>query len=198
MVIEQLGPGIYKYTIDKENVISVYNQVKTYLDPFFNLGQIVTHSESSYNNYVNTDIRNAYVVSARDSSDCHPEDPRYQIDNLLDNETNEAINHFLINYGVQDVKPLHDWIYMKYDKNGFFQNHKDDGATLPRTVSVISYLNDNFEGGEIEFPYFNVIFKPKAGDILVFSSAFPYVHNIKKIESGERYIAVKWYGYRNR
>lgn len=51
------------------------------------------------------------------------------------------------------------------------------------------YINDNYEGGEIEF-YINgdiVTHKPKAGDLVVFPSTEPYFHGVKTIPSGNKY-----------
>jgi hypothetical protein len=48
------------------------------------------------------------------------------------------------------------------------------------------YINDDYEGGEIEF-YINediVTHKPKAGDIVIFPSSEPYYHGVKTIKSG--------------
>ena len=71
----------------------------------------------------------------------------------------------------------------------------DDCAKFPRTVSVSAYLNDDYLGGEIEFPYFNISYKPKVGDILLFSSSFPYLHKVNQITSGTRYAVVNWYRF---
>lgn len=52
------------------------------------------------------------------------------------------------------------------------------------------YINDNYDGGEVEF-YINgdiVCHKPKAGDIVVFPSTEPYFHGVKTIPSGNKYM----------
>jgi molybdopterin converting factor small subunit len=72
------------------------------------------------------------------------------------------------------------------------------------------YLNDDYEGGEIEFRLFDGLYhemktedsnfidlknnktiegfnyKPKAGDIVIFPSDIPYYHGIKKIVKGNK------------
>jgi Rps23 Pro-64 3,4-dihydroxylase Tpa1-like proline 4-hydroxylase len=87
----------------------------------------------------------------------------------------------------------HDVYYiLKYNKDNFFNNHIDDSASFPRTVSVLYYLNDDYEGGEIEFPEFNIKYKPKSNSAILFPSNYLYYHNVSPIISGERYVIVSW------
>lgn len=51
------------------------------------------------------------------------------------------------------------------------------------------YINDNYNGGDIEF-YVDGKFinhKPKAGDMLVFPSGEPYYHGVKTIPDGNKF-----------
>ena len=50
------------------------------------------------------------------------------------------------------------------------------------------YLNDNYEGGEIEFPNQKVKIKPEAGSILIFPSMNPYIHESKPTSKNEKYV----------
>jgi predicted 2-oxoglutarate/Fe(II)-dependent dioxygenase YbiX len=76
-----------------------------------------------------------------------------------------------------------------------FHDHFDHASMYPRIVSASLFLNDDFEGGEFVFKEFNLTIKPKTGDILVFSSSFPYMHRVNPVKTGIRYAAVKWYEY---
>jgi predicted 2-oxoglutarate/Fe(II)-dependent dioxygenase YbiX len=67
---------------------------------------------------------------------------------------------------------------------------------FPRTVSLSFYVNDDFDGGEIEFQHFNISHKPTAGDIILFSSSYPYMHRVKPVTDGTRYAIVNWYRYK--
>lgn len=55
--------------------------------------------------------------------------------------------------------------------------------------SMVTYLNDNYEGGEIHFKNQNITVKPKAGSLLFFPSQEPYVHEVKRVISGDRYMS---------
>lgn len=79
----------------------------------------------------------------------------------------------------------------KFEHNEFFSMHPDDSYGTPRTVSMVYYPNDDYEGGELEFVHFGVKIKPKAGDFLLFPSAYSYQHQIHKVTAGNtRYTMV--------
>ena len=69
----------------------------------------------------------------------------------------------------------------KFVEGEFFSMHPDDSYGTPRTVSFVYYPNDDYEGGELEFVHFGVKHKPKAGQLLIFPSAYSYQHQIHKV-----------------
>lgn len=64
---------------------------------------------------------------------------------------------------------------------------QDGNADL--AFSLVAYINDDYEGGEISFPNHNVTVKPKAGSMIMFPSQEPYIHEVKPITSGTRYMS---------
>ena len=61
-------------------------------------------------------------------------------------------------------------------------------TTLIPSVSMVLYLNDNYEGGEIAFPKQNILIKPKAGSLIIFPSNKPYYHDPKPVIAGTKYM----------
>jgi len=55
-------------------------------------------------------------------------------------------------------------------------------------IKKYEYLN-----GEICFPYADVIYKPKSGDLLMFPSNYLGSHEIKKCQEGNRYAYIGYY-----
>lgn len=53
--------------------------------------------------------------------------------------------------------------------------------------SMICYLNNDYDGGEIEFPNHNISIKPEPGSLLIFPGQEPFLHKVNNIRSGERY-----------
>lgn len=81
---------------------------------------------------------------------------------------------------------------LRYEVGGFLPAHQDHGISS-RILSTVSYLNDDYEGGEIEFPNSNIKIKPPAGSIIFFPSNFLYVHEVHPIIKGSRYSLPHWY-----
>ena len=66
------------------------------------------------------------------------------------------------------------------------------GRIMDRDVSVLWYLNEDFQGGELEFPRFDVVVRPSTGTIVAFPSAHQYVHGARPVTEGIRYAIVSW------
>lgn len=81
---------------------------------------------------------------------------------------------------------------LKYGVNGFLPAHQDHGISS-RVLSTVMYLNDDYEGGEIEFVNSNIKIKPPAGSIIFFPSNFLYIHEVHPITSGFRYSLPHWF-----
>jgi hypothetical protein len=88
-----------------------------------------------------------------------------------------------------DVKIDTDSAIKKYNVGTEMGPHADqnDGDARLR-YSIVSYLNDDYEGGELAFPNQNVTIKPQAGSIVIFPSSEPYLHQSKKLISGTKYM----------
>jgi hypothetical protein len=73
-----------------------------------------------------------------------------------------------------------------------FHEHKLDSPGEKQIITYTVYLNDDNEGGEIEFIDERdnrlITYKPKAGDITVFPSGKPYWHSAKAVSSGNNKI----------
>lgn len=64
-----------------------------------------------------------------------------------------------------------------------------DGTPEEIEWSGLLYLNthgEDFTGGEITFPEFELTIKPKVGDLVLFRGDIPHRHGVSVIESGER------------
>ena len=107
-------------------------------------------------------------------------------------ESFDAIEKDYLNtYGIKT--DWHDtYGILKYGAGQFFSNHIDDHPSYHRRVSTVYYLNDNYTGGEINFPRFNITFKPKANQMIIFPSTYVYNHSVSPVIEGERYAVVSW------
>jgi predicted 2-oxoglutarate/Fe(II)-dependent dioxygenase YbiX len=81
---------------------------------------------------------------------------------------------------------------LKYGQGQKFTNHIDDHPAYHRRISTVYYLNDNYTGGEINFPRFGITLKPKANQMIIFPSTYVYNHSVSPVIEGERYAVVSW------
>jgi hypothetical protein len=81
-----------------------------------------------------------------------------------------------------------------------FHEHKLDSPGEKQIITYTVYLNDDYEGGEIEFIDERdnrlITYKPKAGDITVFPSGKPYWHSAKAVSSGSNKIFFRTFAIR--
>jgi predicted 2-oxoglutarate/Fe(II)-dependent dioxygenase YbiX len=67
--------------------------------------------------------------------------------------------------------------------------HCDMGSRSSLLRSMLFYINDDYEGGELYFPALNFEYKPKAGDFITFPSYEKYTHGVRPVLSGSnRYV----------
>lgn len=92
-----------------------------------------------------------------------------------------------------------------YEKGDGYPAHADgyntgegDGDTKSwvrrynRDISLLVYLNDNFTGGQLNFPRQKFKIQPKPGLLVAFPSTPEYLHGAEPTESGERLVLVSW------
>lgn len=80
--------------------------------------------------------------------------------------------------------------FVKYMPGKYFKVHGDHGPYYACTVSAVVYLNDDYEGGELQFVRQELTIKPEAGDIILCPSNFVYEHASLPINSGTKYCVV--------
>jgi len=111
---------------------------------------------------------------------------------------------------VKDVRPFYysygdrlstsDAHILDYSKDDFFRIHHDhyaESLNFSRLLTVCAYLNDDYEGGLLEFPSIGKTYRFKKGDVIVFPSNWMYYHGVTPITSGNRYTIVFWLGISN-
>ena len=106
---------------------------------------------------------------------------------------NEAIEHYKIDNGIEQ----HQWpqkytleqIRMKRylpGGNDRFDTHVDvsDYDSARRFLAAFFYLNDDFIGGETDFPQLQIMAKPKPGRLIMFPPMWGWSHRSHPIVSG--------------
>jgi hypothetical protein len=122
----------------------------------------------------------------------------YDVHESIFQTVRRCVDDYGIYWGV-GIRSYEAFNFVKYEGAGtHFKIHADHGPTYVTTVSIVVYLNDNYEGGEIYFPRFRLKVKPKAGDIIVFPSNYIYEHASEDMISGTKYSVVIMSDYNDR
>jgi predicted 2-oxoglutarate/Fe(II)-dependent dioxygenase YbiX len=61
-----------------------------------------------------------------------------------------------------------------------------------RDLSIIYYLNNDFEGGDFIFPELKIRVRPEPGMMVCFPSNHHYSHGVEPVTKGKRYSIVSW------
>jgi hypothetical protein len=107
----------------------------------------------------------------------------------------QAIKHYSRMYGVSELRYMEATNYIRYGEGQHFQEHHDHGYSYNCVVSVVSFPNDDYEGGELYFRLQNVTVKPKAGETYIFPSNYMYPHRAMPVKSGVKYSMVTMLDY---
>ena len=122
----------------------------------------------------------------------------YQMHEEIFQQLRRCINDYGNYWGV-GINYYEAFNFVKYEGKGtHFKVHADHGPTYVATISAVIYLNDNYQGGELEFPRFGVELKPKQGDIAIFPSTYIYEHASKEMIDGVKYSVVIMTDYHDR
>jgi len=64
--------------------------------------------------------------------------------------------------------------------------------SVDRDLSIVIFLNDNFEGGDFVFPDLKIRIRPEPGMLVCFPSNHHYMHGVEPVTKGNRYSIVCW------
>ncbi len=191
---KELAPGIFLY---KNIDLFMDNEINT----IESLGLLEkTKWQESYaiingEKIVNKEIRdsNSFILKfiKDNEKDLDANSLGYSFSKKIFKATSPYLEDYQKHFGAILDNEHEDYRIIKYTVGQKFGIHIDDGI-LYRRISTIYYLNDDYEGGEINFPRFNLSYRPKAKDFLVFPSNFMYSHYISEITKGTRYCIVNW------
>lgn len=110
---------------------------------------------------------------------------------------NKHLNMYIKDFKMNDFSvTINDMQVLKYEKGGHYKFHVDSCPTIFRTLSLIYFVNDNYEGGDLVFKLIGTeeILKidKKKNRLVIWPSNFMYPHCVTPVEEGIRYSVVSW------
>jgi hypothetical protein len=106
-----------------------------------------------------------------------------------------AVEDYCKRFNIHNLRYWEAFNFIKYEPGHHFMEHHDHGFSYNCTVSLVAYLNDNFEGGELFFRLQGINYVPKTGDVVLFPSNYMYPHQAKVVHSGIKYSLVTMLDY---
>lgn len=102
----------------------------------------------------------------------------------------------------RQLKSLETPHILRYRTDSYYRPHADSDQLNPdthqwekihdRDLSLLIYLDDDYEGGELAFPNFDFKLRPHAGLLVIFPSDFRYLHGAMPVTRGIRHAIVSW------
>ena len=113
---------------------------------------------------------------------------------LSNNKNISQILHLLNIFASKDTNNIlfPEWVEIVIWPQNSFQDPHNDVARNSTKYTSITYLNNNYEGGETFFTLDNSISKNNIGDTIMFDG-IKYEHGVKPITKGTRYVLAVWY-----
>jgi hypothetical protein len=201
-----LGNGIvcYKGVINKE--IDVINRLENILGSVAELGQLSPegkkyHWMPAYVGY------QQHIPEYRDCADFKFKKTDIEQDHSIESLKLQelwqdvydaqfhAVEDYRKDHNIMDLKYWEAFNFIKYGPGQHFQEHHDHGFSYNCTVSLVAYVNDDYDGGELYFRLQDLNIKPDAGDLYIFPSNFMYPHRAMPVHSGTKYSIVTMLDY---
>jgi predicted 2-oxoglutarate/Fe(II)-dependent dioxygenase YbiX len=171
MISNELAPGIVVY----KNIIPTMENIDEVI-------KSVELSEHTIKKADETYFRNNFEIKLEENG---------QLNAALTNAILVPKADYMLRFNVR-AQIYQPWHLIRYTEGHMFGEHYDDMPGSNRKFGMTYYLNDDYEGGEVVFKNFKIEYKADKYDLLVFPSAFPYVHSVNKITKGTRYVGVQW------
>jgi hypothetical protein len=196
---EILAPGIYVYRNALPKDMNIIERVENLLDNDEMRGREYEErykwqsAEVGYGDIIN-DARKCRDWKFR-PTDFPDETETYKTASELHAEIIHKLKlclaHYIGQTYVGEINYIEAINFVKYGKGEYFNIHSDDGEPYRCTVSAVGYPNDDYAGGELWFPLFDVKHKPQAGDFVICPSAFSYAHSSEPVtDDGIKYSLV--------
>lgn len=124
-----------------------------------------------------------------------------KIEDLFRNTVREIINPFYqVEVNSSEVPQV-----LSYSIGGHYKPHVDGESiwitprgekiwkkSTDRDLSIVFFLNNDFEGGDFIFPELKIRIRPEPGMLVCFPSNRHYSHGVEPVTKGKRYSIVTW------
>jgi len=146
-----------------------------------------TRGNGAYQN-----ARTNYLMDTTYLSDITQSPIIQNVNNMFYTAVLATTNVYAKIFDIKETFYQENYQLLKYKGGEEYKAHYDGGTDIGRCISVICYLNADYDGGEIEFVNFKIKIKPQPGMMILFPSNYAYTHVAHPVISGTKYAYVTW------
>lgn len=181
---------------DEELIIKNINPIiSVKYTPYILLDNVI--NESLINKIINFYNNNEIIKQNNDYKSRNHIIPNNELELLIDNKLSRTIFPELKKIYHLDViyREIYKICYYDSKFNGKFDTHRD---SIPphhyRKYAISLFLNDNneYDGGNFEFPEYNITLKPNKNQALIFPCLL--AHRINEVTKGTRKVLITFLG----
>lgn len=195
--VEEIGPGIFRFSDNLPQEMDIANRLEevlydntnhySYKEAMVGYGMKIPEYRDCYDfKYKKTDIQH-------DTSEASLK--LQQLWQDVYDRNLPAVKYYSRQFNIGELRYWEAMNFVKYGPGQHFQEHSDNGYSYNCVVSLVSYPNDDYVGGELYFRLQNITVKPRAGDLFVFPSNYMYAHRAMPVDSGTKYSIVTMLDY---
>jgi hypothetical protein len=195
--VEEVGPGIFRFRNNLPKDMNIVERLEEVLD-------------DPSNPYQYADAMVGYGMKIPEYRDCV--DFKYKKTDIQHDQSEagqklqqlwqdvydrnlQAVKYYARHFNIGELRYWEAMNFVRYGAGQHFQEHSDNGYSYNCVVSLVSYPNDDYEGGELFFRLQDVTVTPEAGDLFVFPSNYMYSHRAMPVTSGTKYSIVTMLDY---
>lgn len=187
MLANEIFPGVILYSNVIDSELNIINRLEKAIDNS-NRRRRWQGGEVGYRN-LSKSYRDCSNIKIQKNNAFYQTQYDQELDSIwqdIYSKQKPIVDEYCGKFGIQ----MNYWEamnFIKYEPGQHFDEHSDHGYSYVCTVSLVTYLNDDYEGGELYFPKIGIRVKPKAGDMVVFPSTYLFSHVAEPVLSGTKY-----------
>jgi Rps23 Pro-64 3,4-dihydroxylase Tpa1-like proline 4-hydroxylase len=189
--VEDLGNKIFMYKNAIENDLQILTELNSIFSDYNQDYKSATINNHDYDPSLRSCTVFSLYTNLQDKSDYN--NAKRVLNKKIDLALSKCILHFVRSTGIK-IKEREPWEILKYEQSQKLTWHSDDGKSHPSTISFVYYINDDYEGGEIQFKdkAYSIPIKPQKNSLIIFPSSSDYIHRVLPVVSGVKHSVISF------
>lgn len=191
MKVEDLGNKIFMYRDVVGSSLDVLSELNKIFSEYNQGYKASTMNNKDYDDSLRSCTVFSLYTGLQDGAEYA--NAKRVLNKKIDIALSKCILHFVKSTDIK-IREREPWEILRYEKTQKVTWHCDDGEVHPSKVSFVYYVNDDYEGGEIQFKdkAYSIPIKPKKDSLIVFPSSLEYIHRVLPVSNGVKYSIISF------